>query len=59
MNRLSLKIVVPAFLALFLGADAVEAQDQNAAPDQKAAQNQDDIHPPKAKRKAKRRRPTT
>ena len=56
MNRLSFKIVIPAFLALFLGANAVQAQDQNAAPDQKAAQNQDDIHPPKAKRESKKKK---
>jgi outer membrane protein assembly factor BamD len=62
MNRLSSKIVIPAFLALFLSGITVQAQEQNAAQnqnaaqDQKGAQNQDDIHPPKAQKESKKKK---
>ncbi len=51
MNRLSLRIVAIAVLALFFGGIAAEAQNQNSA------QNQDDVQHPKYKRQKKQKKP--
>ncbi|SPE17783.1 Outer membrane assembly lipoprotein YfiO [Candidatus Sulfotelmatomonas gaucii] len=54
MNRLSFKIVVFALFALFLSGGPAQAQDQNAAGNQKTAQNQDDVRAPRYKKKKKK-----
>ena len=51
MNRLSLRIVAIAVLALFFSGIAAEAQNQNSA------QNQDDVQHPKYKRQKKQKKP--
>ncbi len=50
MNRLSLRIVAIAVLALFFSGIAAEAQSQNSA------QNQDDVQHPKYKRQKKQKK---
>jgi TolA-binding protein len=68
MNRLSLKNVTIALLALLISGIAVETQAQDAtpnagqnaapsaAPDQKAAQSSDDVQHPKFKRQKKQKK---
>jgi outer membrane protein assembly factor BamD len=68
MNRLSLKNVTIALLALFISGISAEARAQDAtqnagqnatsgaAPDQKAGQNQDDVQRPRAVRKRKQKK---
>ncbi len=69
MSRLSFKNLTIVLLAFFFTGIAAKAQNQsaapsaapnaasNAAPDQKAAQNQDDVQHPKFKRQKKSKKP--
>jgi len=62
MNRWSPKIAAVALTGLLVGGVRVEAQAQSTAqnqtstPNQKAAQNQDDVHPIKAKKQRKQKK---
>ncbi len=46
--------MVVAIVASFLSGGVAKAQDQNAAGNQKTAQNQDDVHPPTYSKKKKK-----
>ncbi len=56
MNRLSLKIVTIALLALFSSGIVAEAQDQSAVQNQNSARNPDDVQHPKFKRQKKQKK---